>query len=32
LYWKALYPAHKIIFSGMVRSITREATRPRPEE
>jgi hypothetical protein len=28
LYWKALYPAHKIIFSGMVRRITREASRP----
>jgi len=25
LYWKALYPAHKIIFSRMVRSIAREA-------
>jgi uncharacterized protein YbjT (DUF2867 family) len=32
LYWKALYPAHKIIFSGMVRRVAREATRPRPEE
>jgi uncharacterized protein YndB with AHSA1/START domain len=30
LYWKALYPAHKIIFSGMVRRIAREASRPRP--
>lgn len=28
LYWKALYPAHKIIFSGMVRRIAREASRP----
>jgi hypothetical protein len=28
LYWKALYPAHKIIFSAMVRRIAREADRP----
>jgi len=28
LYWKALYPAHKIIFSAMVRRIAREAARP----
>jgi hypothetical protein len=25
LYWKSLYPAHKVIFSGMVRSIARAA-------
>ena len=28
LYWKALYPAHKVIFSAMVRRIAREAARP----
>ena len=28
LYWKAAYPAHKIIFSAMVRRIAREAGRP----
>lgn len=28
LYWKALYPAHKIIFSGLVRRIAREAAHP----
>jgi uncharacterized protein YbjT (DUF2867 family)/uncharacterized protein YndB with AHSA1/START domain len=27
LYWKALYPIHKVIFSGLVRSIAREAER-----
>jgi hypothetical protein len=25
LYWKALYPAHKVIFSGMVRAMARAA-------
>ncbi len=27
LYWSALYPIHKVIFSGLVRSIAREAER-----
>ena len=25
LYWKALYPFHKVIFSAMVRAVGREA-------
>ncbi len=27
LYWKASYPLHKVIFSGMARSIARDAER-----
>jgi hypothetical protein len=26
LYWNLLYPAHRLIFSGLVRAIAREAT------
>jgi hypothetical protein len=26
LYWNILYPVHKMIFSGLVRAIAREAT------
>jgi hypothetical protein len=34
LYWYALYPAHKVVFSGMVEAIGRraEAARPRAGE
>jgi len=27
LYWYALYPAHRVIFSGMLRRIARAASR-----
>jgi hypothetical protein len=27
LYWKVLYPIHKVIFSGLVRSIARQAEK-----
>ncbi|MBP2680381.1 MAG: family oxidoreductase [Candidatus Krumholzibacteriota bacterium] len=29
-YWYALYPAHRIIFSGMLRRISRLAAAPKP--
>ena len=28
MYWWSLYPAHRLIFNGMIRAIDREATRP----
>ena len=30
-YWYILYPAHAVIFRGMVRELARRAIRARPE-
>jgi uncharacterized protein YbjT (DUF2867 family) len=30
VYWYALYPAHQVIFSGMIRRLAERATSPRP--